>query len=278
MPCCHRGAAGRRHRPPAGRPTAAHPVPAPIWVTTSITSRGRASHPRWALLSSEAIRAHRLPLLPGLVQSSIAAELAVSTWPVREALRELAAEGFVRFDGRGGAVVRELCRTEREDIYEIRMMLEPVATARAAMSATGPACGLRSSCWRPWRPRPAARAGPNTTPASTTSSPPGWQQPMAGRDVDEPPGAVHRYITHSVLAVPDARSAPTPSTRRSCAPSSHTIPGRRPMRCSVISTARSAPCGRSASSVRPLTLLAGPTTGVSLITCQPGSSSLRVTG
>jgi DNA-binding GntR family transcriptional regulator len=76
-----------------------------------------------------------------LVQSSVAAELAVSTRSVREALTELAAEGFVRFDQRGGAVVRELCRTELEDIYEIRMMLEPVATARAASSATR--AGLR---------------------------------------------------------------------------------------------------------------------------------------
>jgi DNA-binding GntR family transcriptional regulator len=77
--------------------------------------------------------------IPGgarLVQSSIAAELAVGPRPVREALMELAAEGFVRFDKRGGAVVRELCRTELEDIYEIRMMLEPVATARTARSAT----------------------------------------------------------------------------------------------------------------------------------------------
>src|SRR5215475_8110198 len=77
--------------------------------------------------------------IPGgtrLVQSSVAAELAVSTRSVREALTELAAEGFVRFDKRGGAIVRELCRTELEDIYEIRMMLEPVATARAAKSAT----------------------------------------------------------------------------------------------------------------------------------------------
>jgi DNA-binding GntR family transcriptional regulator len=77
--------------------------------------------------------------IPGgtrLVQSSIAAELAVSVRPVREALTELAVEGFVRFDQRGGAVVRELCRTELEDIYEIRMMLEPVASARAARSAT----------------------------------------------------------------------------------------------------------------------------------------------
>ena len=82
--------------------------------------------------------------IPGgtrLVQSSVAAELAVSTRSVREALTELAAEGFVRFDQRGRAVVRELCRTELEDIYEIRMMLEPVATARAASSATR--AGLR---------------------------------------------------------------------------------------------------------------------------------------
>jgi len=77
--------------------------------------------------------------IPGgtrLVQSCIADELAVSTRPVRDALRELAAEGFVRLDGRGGAVVRELGRGELDDIYEIRMMLEPVAAARAARLAS----------------------------------------------------------------------------------------------------------------------------------------------
>ena len=76
--------------------------------------------------------------IPGgtrLVQSSIAEELAVSTSPVRDALRELAAEGFVRLDDRGGAVVHELCRSELEDIYEIRKMLEPVTTAGAAKLA-----------------------------------------------------------------------------------------------------------------------------------------------
>ena len=77
--------------------------------------------------------------IPGgtrLVQASIAEEMAVGTRPVRDALRELAAEGFVRLDGRGGAVVHELCRSELQDIYEIRMMLEPVATARAARLAS----------------------------------------------------------------------------------------------------------------------------------------------
>jgi DNA-binding GntR family transcriptional regulator len=85
--------------------------------------------------------------IPGgtrLVQSSIAEELSVSTRPVRDALRELAAEGFVRLDDRGGAVVHELGRGELEDIYEIRMMLEPVATARAARLA-GSASLLRAA-------------------------------------------------------------------------------------------------------------------------------------
>ncbi|HEY7013173.1 MAG TPA: GntR family transcriptional regulator [Streptosporangiaceae bacterium] len=76
--------------------------------------------------------------IPGgtrLVQSSIAEEMAVSTRPVRDALRELAAEGFVRLDDRGGAVVHELCQSELREIYEIRMMLEPIATARTAKLA-----------------------------------------------------------------------------------------------------------------------------------------------
>jgi DNA-binding GntR family transcriptional regulator len=71
-----------------------------------------------------------------LVQTSIASEMEVGARPVRDALRELAYEGLVRLDSRGGAVVHELCRSELQDVYEIRMMLEPVATARAARLAT----------------------------------------------------------------------------------------------------------------------------------------------
>jgi DNA-binding GntR family transcriptional regulator len=84
--------------------------------------------------------------IPGgtrLVQSRIAEELKVSVRPVRDALRELAAEGFVRLDARGAAVVHELSRTELEDLYEIRKMLEPVATARAAKYASR-ACMLKA--------------------------------------------------------------------------------------------------------------------------------------
>jgi DNA-binding GntR family transcriptional regulator len=77
--------------------------------------------------------------IPGgtrLVQSVIARELAVGTRQVREGLSDLAAEGLVRIDGKGAAVVRELCQSDLEDIYQIRILLEPVAAARGASLAT----------------------------------------------------------------------------------------------------------------------------------------------
>jgi len=71
--------------------------------------------------------------IPGgtrLVQSSIAEEMAVSTRPVRDALRELAAEGFVRLDGRGGAVVHELCQSEHHYILAVTSELAASQAAR----------------------------------------------------------------------------------------------------------------------------------------------------
>jgi DNA-binding GntR family transcriptional regulator len=76
--------------------------------------------------------------IPGgtrLVPARIAEELGVGTGPVREALRELAVGGFVRFGPGRVAVVHQLSRTELEDLYEIRKLLEPVAAARAAKYA-----------------------------------------------------------------------------------------------------------------------------------------------
>lgn len=73
--------------------------------------------------------------IPGgtrLVQSVIAAELAVSTRPVRDALRELAAGGFVRFGADGVAVVHQLGQAELTDVFEIRKLLEPIAVAQTA--------------------------------------------------------------------------------------------------------------------------------------------------
>lgn len=69
-----------------------------------------------------------------LIQPRIADALGVSTAPVREALRQLAAEGLVQFDGHGAAV-RELSRSELVEVYELRKLLEPIAVVRAAKDA-----------------------------------------------------------------------------------------------------------------------------------------------
>jgi DNA-binding GntR family transcriptional regulator len=77
--------------------------------------------------------------LPGgahLVQADIASQLSVSTTPVREALRDLAAEGLVVFRAHIGAVVRELDFEELAELYDIRKALEPLAIQRAAARIT----------------------------------------------------------------------------------------------------------------------------------------------
>jgi DNA-binding GntR family transcriptional regulator len=60
-----------------------------------------------------------------LVQSDVARDLKVSTTPVREALRDLAAEGLVQMDAHRGAIVQQLDATDLEEIYGIRTVLEP---------------------------------------------------------------------------------------------------------------------------------------------------------
>ena len=77
--------------------------------------------------------------LPGgtrLIQADIASQLSVSTTPVREALRDLAAEGLVVFRAHIGAVVRELDVAELAELYDIRKSLEPLSIRRAAARVT----------------------------------------------------------------------------------------------------------------------------------------------
>ena len=61
----------------------------------------------------------------------IAPRFDVSTTPVREALRELEAEGLVTIFPHRGAIVTKLSADELQDIYDIRATLEEMATRLA---------------------------------------------------------------------------------------------------------------------------------------------------
>jgi DNA-binding GntR family transcriptional regulator len=93
------------------------------------------AHHRVKLVLHRGIVSGTIPAGTRLVKASIARDLEVGTRQVHDALQELAAEGFVRLDARGRAVVHELCWSDLEDLYQIRMLLEPLATARAASLA-----------------------------------------------------------------------------------------------------------------------------------------------
>ncbi len=61
----------------------------------------------------------------------IAARFDISTTPVREALRDLEAEGLVSIFPHRGAVVTQLSADDLLDIYEVRATLEEMATRLA---------------------------------------------------------------------------------------------------------------------------------------------------
>ena len=62
-----------------------------------------------------------------LRQDTLATQLGVSTMPVREALRRLEAEGLVNISPRRGATVSDLRAEELEEIFLLRVSLEPLA-------------------------------------------------------------------------------------------------------------------------------------------------------
>jgi DNA-binding GntR family transcriptional regulator len=66
-----------------------------------------------------------------LDQQTLADELGISIIPVRESLRQLEVEGFVRIHSRRGAFVAELSLEELIEIYLIRETLEELATQLA---------------------------------------------------------------------------------------------------------------------------------------------------
>lgn len=69
-------------------------------------------------------------------QDALAAELGVSKIPLREALTRLEQEGLLRSRANHGYFVRELTIDEAEEVYALRLRLEPEIAAAAAVRAT----------------------------------------------------------------------------------------------------------------------------------------------
>ncbi len=89
-------------------------------------------------IASMAVEALRERILRGdypdgepLRQDALAEELGVSRIPVREALRQLEAEGLVTFNPHRGAVVSSLSLAEIEELFELRADIECELLRRA---------------------------------------------------------------------------------------------------------------------------------------------------
>jgi DNA-binding GntR family transcriptional regulator len=77
-------------------------------------------------------------LLPGarLRETDLADRLGISRTPVREAIRQLEADGLVTHLPRQGATIRSLDHAEVVELYEMRAVLEGTAARLAARAAS----------------------------------------------------------------------------------------------------------------------------------------------
>lgn len=73
-----------------------------------------------------------------LTETELAARFKISRTPVREAIRQLEADGLVVHMPRLGATIRRLDRSEVSELYEMRAVLESTAARLAARAASGP--------------------------------------------------------------------------------------------------------------------------------------------
>lgn len=76
-----------------------------------------------------------LELKPGerLYESRLSEELQVSRTPLREAIRLLISENLLEQLPTGGAFVPQLSEQEIEELYDVRRVLEGLATSQAAL-------------------------------------------------------------------------------------------------------------------------------------------------
>jgi DNA-binding GntR family transcriptional regulator len=101
-------------------------MPTPVTPSSPIITYGNVQDAVVDGIRDMVLNGH---LKPGdrLRQDELANTFGVSTMPIREALRQLQAEGLVIFHPRRGATVASLSVSDYEEIYRIREALETLA-------------------------------------------------------------------------------------------------------------------------------------------------------
>lgn len=138
------------------------------WHDALMTTGGPPARPptrtEWAdqLLRQAILDGDIAPGEP-LVIAALAEQLGLSATPLREALRALATEGLVVLQSHGSARVAEVDIREANEIYELRLLLEPLAVERAV--AAGDAT-YRRQVEAAWRELTVQRVAPPSTHAA----------------------------------------------------------------------------------------------------------------
>jgi DNA-binding GntR family transcriptional regulator len=83
----------------------------------------------------ERILSGRLPADAPIRQDALALELGVSKIPLREALARLESSGLVASHPNRGFVVSPLSRRDAEDVFDLRLRIEPNACVLGAVAA-----------------------------------------------------------------------------------------------------------------------------------------------
>lgn len=84
----------------------------------------------------KAITQGRLARDERLVQDDLATQFGTSRIPVRDALKRLESEGLAKLDERGSYVVSYFGSEDVEEIYGLRLLLEPYAAGKGLDGAT----------------------------------------------------------------------------------------------------------------------------------------------
>jgi len=83
----------------------------------------------------ERILSGRLPADTPIRQDALAQDLGVSKIPLREALARLGSDGLVVSHPNRGFIVRPLSRADAEDVFDLRLRIEPNACVLGALAA-----------------------------------------------------------------------------------------------------------------------------------------------